>query len=203
MTYRKKQKESRAILNQILRKSGYNVKTQKRKSNKKVISTKEMMEYAMITIGFPLESNTKKQIATDPLIRKSKKELGALRGQFYLPLELAPPLNKFAEMPNWLRHKLKRQTLQIMFTQYGGRARSPISGRPVVYTVRFSSKKPDASCGWHKIAIDRLSIKHQGLGLLIDDNPDYLELHETWRKAPPGSGFIYLEVWSGNEYQIY
>lgn len=200
MTSRRKQKESRSMLDQVLSDAGYTPAKKKPRKERPTISESEMKDSMKSIVGCPTSDNL---TALEKLNRKPVEELGVLKGQFYLPLELAPPLNSFAEMPNWLRHRLKRQALNVMFIQYNGRARSPIAGKPVVYAVRFSSKQPDSSCGWHKIAIDRLSVKHQGLGLLIDDNPDYLTLCESWRKVPPGKGFVYIEVWSGNEHGVH
>lgn len=80
----------------------------------------------------------------------------------------------------------------------------PLTGRPMVRAIRFSSVAPDAGSGWQKVAIDCLLLPrvHAGkrtaaLGVLIDDRPSLLEVREWCEYAPRGAGGALVEVWSG------
>lgn len=121
---------------------------------------------------------------------------GLLVARYVLPLELCPTLNAFAEMPNWKRLKIKKQALLLMCVQHDLRLPT-IPGRPWAQAVRFSSRAPDEQSGWSKVMVDRLTPRHGGLGLIEDDRRNRLELHCRWEPAPPGAGFVLLDVHTG------
>lgn len=69
----------------------------------------------------------------------------------FLPLELCPGINAFAELKPWARAKLKKAAYRMLLTQHGMRRRAePLQGRPIVICTRFSSVEPDAHSGWSK-----------------------------------------------------
>lgn len=121
---------------------------------------------------------------------------GLLVAEFILPLELCPTLNRMAEMPGWQRSKIKKQLLFLMRAQLPGRL-PMLRGRPWAQAVRFSSVEPDQDSAWCKMAIDRLCVKNDGLGLIEDDKPTKLELHTRWEPAPRGAGFVLIQLFTG------
>jgi hypothetical protein len=147
--------------------------------------------------------------------------LGELAGVWALPLELCPTLNALAEMPSWARQRIKANALALMLAQTEGRlAPAPLPGRPLVRALRLSSVEPDRDSGWPKVPVDRLCVgrrlrpKHLradvwralatrmrpvGLGWLRDDRPSTLDLRAWWEPAAPGEGFVYVELWTGEE----
>lgn len=125
--------------------------------------------------------------------------VGVLVASFVLPLDLCPTLNAYAQMKPWQRQKLKGPLLLVMHSQLRDRPRAPLSGRPFVRAIRFSSVEVDRDSGWGKLAIDRLTPKHAGLGLIEDDRPSKLDLQAWWEPAPPSKGFCVVEVFTGSE----
>lgn len=121
---------------------------------------------------------------------------GLLVARFVLPLECCPTLNAFAEMPTWKRLKLKKQALLLMRVQHDHRL-PMVPGRPWVRAIRFSSVEPDRDAAWTKIALDRCTGKHGGLGLIQDDKPSRLDMHFWWERAPKGAGFCLFDVFTG------
>lgn len=90
----------------------------------------------------------------------------------------------------------------------------PLQGRAFIRAIRCSSSKPDqlADAGM-KTAIDMLRVPRKGefdertgkivgqlrgLGLIVDDGPDYVEIKNCWKQVPPKKGFGILELWSGD-----
>ena len=122
---------------------------------------------------------------------------GRLVARFVLPLTLAPTLNAFAELPHYARKKIKTAAAGLMLAQVRFQRGPLLSGRPFVRAVRFSSVEVDRDSGWCKVAIDRLTGKHGGLGYLEDDKPSKLDLHAWWEPAPPKRGFVLVELWTG------
>jgi hypothetical protein len=122
--------------------------------------------------------------------------IGLRVASYVLPLELCPALNAFAEMEGWRRHKLKKQVLLIMQAQHDRRL-PMIPGKPWARAIRFSSRAADEQSGWSKLPVDRLTPKHGGLGLIEDDRISKLKLCCWWEPAPPGSGFVLLDVFTG------
>lgn len=127
---------------------------------------------------------------------------GTRVARFVLPLSLCKPINQLSRAgtagAGWALGKLKKDALTLMLTQAGGVPwRTPLTGRPQVVCVRFSSVEPDCESGWCKNPVDRLRVGHNGLGLIVDDKPKHIELLVRWEPAPPKNGCVYLEVWSG------
>jgi hypothetical protein len=119
----------------------------------------------------------------------------------FLPLELSPGLNAFAEMAPWKREKVKRAALALLIGQYGGKRKTPLTGRPTVRLTRFSSVEPDAHSAWSKVPVDCLVAswrrggkRHDGMGFLEDDRPSKIELITLWKSAKRGQGFVMVEV---------
>ncbi len=119
---------------------------------------------------------------------------GEVVARFVLPLELCPPLNAFAEMPSWKRKKIKDNALACMLGQSRRRWPEPLSGRPCVVAVRFSSVEPDGDSGWQKVPVDRLTVKREGLGLIRDDRGTAIERVTWWEPARRDHGFVLIEV---------
>lgn len=157
-----------------------------------------------------------------PHIERPAPSAGIFVASWVLPLEVCPRLNALAEMPGFARKKLKTAALKIMLRQCGmRRASAPLSGRPVVRIVRFSSHEPDKGSAWEKIPVDRLCIgkrtrpkllKHLtpaewkaaqlkmgpvDLGYLADDRPSAMDLQAWWEPCPPKQGCVYIELWTG------
>lgn len=124
---------------------------------------------------------------------------GDLVQLFVVPLELSPTLNSFAEMETWRRKKLKEQATLLMRSQIGAQRSAPLTGRPLVCAIRFSSRECDRDSGWCKVPIDRLTPKNGGLGFIEDDKPSKLDLRAWWEPVPAGKGFCLIEVWTGGK----
>lgn len=120
--------------------------------------------------------------------------VGTLVERFLLPLSLCQPQNRTRHASGWKLGKLKKDCLTLMFSQLVTRRTSPLGGRPQVLCVRFSSVEPDKYNDGFKIAIDCL-VK---LGLIVDDAPKHIDLHQVWELAPPKQGMGLIEVWTGN-----
>jgi hypothetical protein len=128
--------------------------------------------------------------------------VGVLVASFVLPLELCPTLNAFAELPFYARHKIKGQALLVMRAQLRDKLLAALPGRPFVRAIRFSSAEVDRDSGWCKVAIDRLTGKHGGLGLIVDDKPRLLNLQAWWEPAPPKRGFCLVDVFTGSDFSL-
>lgn len=84
-----------------------------------------------------------------------------------------------------------------MIMQAGGKQSQVLSGRPQVICRRFSSVQPDKYSDWAKLPIDKLCVGPNRLGYLRDDRPSACEIHQVWERSKPGSGFVVIEIWSG------
>lgn len=118
---------------------------------------------------------------------------GNLVQRFFLPLSLVQPQNR-THGKTWMLGKLKSECLAVMRAQLVTRPTSPLPGRPQVLCVRFSTTEPDRYNDGFKVAVDRL----KDFGLIVDDAPRFIELHQWWEKAPRGKGFGLIEIWSGS-----
>ena len=108
-----------------------------------------------------------------------------------VPLQLAPTLNVFAEMPSYQRKKLKQACERYVFAQVGQHA-GEVRGTPTVIMARFSSaSRIDHDAAWTKLPLDRLT----DLGFIGDDSTRAINLTTWHEQAPPGRGFVYVEVW--------
>jgi hypothetical protein len=112
--------------------------------------------------------------------------------RFALPLALVQPQNR-THGKTWMLGKLKRECLAVMRAQLPARLALPLPGRPQVLCTRFSSVEPDKYNDSFKVAVDRLV----DFGILQDDAPKFVDLHQWWEPAPPKCGFAVIEVWSG------
>ena len=123
---------------------------------------------------------------------------GALVAQFALPLKLCPTSNQ--RMRGGIKQRfaeaaLKRTCKQMMKLQLGPGDIATLDGRPLIRAVRFSSKECDSTSDFSKVPVDRLI----ELGLIEDDSNRCVEV-VTWSEyAPPKHGFLYLDVWTGEE----
>jgi len=127
-----------------------------------------------------------------------RPELRGVRvARFALPLELCKPMNQVArrgtQQAGWALGKMKNDALLCMLGQRG-RATAPLPGRPQVICLRLSSVEPDKYSDWAKNPIDRLLVKHRGLGFLRDDRPEDAEIHQYWEPAPVRKGCVVIEV---------
>jgi len=99
-----------------------------------------------------------------------------------------------------------------MLAQAGGLQDGPVSERPQVICVRFSTHETDPYSDWAKAAVDMLRMwrhrrhkigpkvvvtKIRGLGFLAEDSGRHVDLHQHWEPAKRGQGFVYIEVWTG------
>ena len=134
----------------------------------------------------------------DPTWVQRVAPVGSLVWRAVLPLYLCPSGNRYAELSTRKRGQLKSEALQRLMLQHGGqRVSAPLPGRPHVQLIRFSSQAPDTRCNWDKVPVDRLQVKHRGMGLIRDDDPISIDLHAWWEKAPPGKGFCLVRVYTG------
>lgn len=113
--------------------------------------------------------------------------------RFALPLSCCPTGNMMRHAPHWKLANWKRQAMMLMSAQLVTRAKCALPGRPQVLATRFSSVEADAYADWAKIPVDCL----KKLGLIVDDSPRCIELHQWTEKASPKSGCVLIDVWSG------
>jgi hypothetical protein len=90
------------------------------------------------------------------------------------------------------RSRLKREVIMRLMSQRQRRFR-PVSGKPLVILTRKSSAQPDQDSSWGKIIVDCLKVRG-GIGAIVDDSPEHVEVETFWRKAPSGQGRIIVEV---------
>ncbi len=127
---------------------------------------------------------------------------GELVQRFVLPLKLCEPFNRVGRAgtagASWALGEMKKTAYELMRIQCDGRLpKAPLDGRPHVLVCRFSSNEPDADSGWSKNPVDRLKLASKGLGFIVDDKPRFTLVSPWWEYAPPGHGFVYLEVRTG------
>lgn len=153
---------------------------------------------------------------------------GRLVLRFALPLALAAPQNRSRHAQGWQMAEQRKAVLSTLAGQMMGQfARdpsmitaplnycrngkgllpvwpSPLSARPQVRAVRFSSVAPDCTAAWHKTTVDcllppktRAGKVVPGLGILADDRPALLEVRDWWEAAPKGQGGALVEVFDG------
>lgn len=162
------------------------VKPKKKRRKKIPFDIEQCMDIAEVTLKEPVGW------------REEQGPLGDFVTSFFVPLDVCPTINVYLNMYYKRRAGLKEKALRMMFEQYGRRRPTPLPGRPVIILVRFSSKEPDHETSWHKIIVDRLIPKHDGLNIIVDDNPNAVDLRgHYWRYAPKKKGFGYVEIWTG------
>jgi hypothetical protein len=173
---------------------------------------------ASVAMGFALAA-----LDAPPPSKVTRVEaVGELVGRWVLPLEDAPAANRLIELGRigqWALAALKSRVRKRMLDQSGGRrAPVPLSGRPHVRFVIFSSGREDYDRSRTKIPVDRLQpgrrkrpkampehlwarLKDQlppvDLNWIRDDTRDAIDL-ATWQEpAPPGKGCVLVELYRG------
>lgn len=135
---------------------------------------------------------------------------GELRYRFALPLHLCKPQNRKAFADGWQFAKDRKALLQMLALQLRGLPKAPLSGRPIVQCIRFSSKAPDAQADSFKQAIDCLCPRRSrkvrgvarmipGLGVIRNDDPDSADVRQRWEYSPSKRGFCVIEIYTGAE----
>jgi hypothetical protein len=128
---------------------------------------------------------------------------GELLYRFALPLRLLETQNRTRHAPVWLGPAKRRECYRAIVVQLRTlRFHKPLPGRPMVRAIRFSCSPTDAYSDWCKLAIDRLCLPRgrglkDRLGLLVDDSPKHIDLHQWGERGPRGEGFGVVEIWSG------
>lgn len=122
---------------------------------------------------------------------------------FALPLQLCLTSNVRMQAgkasAGWRLGKLKKDAFLFMLSQHGRIERKPLTGRPLVRAIRFSSSEPDRCSDWAKNPIDRLRVGQSGLGIILDDAPRFVQVETWWEPAAQNRGFVFLDVWTGEE----
>jgi hypothetical protein len=144
---------------------------------------------------------------------------GQLVARWLLPLDMAPGVNSLNGRSGWQKGAARARCIKEMLRQVGGkRPAAPLSGRPHVRVIRFSSVEPDGDNAFSKLPLDALLIdrpkrpkgmhevmwalvkpklKPKKLCYLVDDSPKHIDLFVGWEPAPPGRGCVLVEVWTG------
>jgi hypothetical protein len=151
---------------------------------------------------------------------------GTLVQRFVLPLDLCKTTNALLSMmqsrprkdgqkafsPARQAKALEEKVFRMMWVQCPQIRATPLSGRPQVRMVRFSSVEPDDGADGLKLARDllrpakspvfdprtrKLKGGRKGFGFIVDDAPRFIETSRWWEKVPPGKGLGLLEIWSG------
>jgi hypothetical protein len=126
---------------------------------------------------------------------------GALVARYVLPLRSCPTTNRTRHADRWRHAHMKQNILSLLLCQCYAQGQRPrttsLGGRPQVLCVRFSSVEPDPRSDWAKMVVDKLTVKHGGLGYFRDDTRRALEQHQWWEQARKGDGFVYVEIREG------
>jgi hypothetical protein len=141
---------------------------------------------------------------------------GTLVAPFILDLKLSQPQNQHRRARAWKRHADRKRILDEMAKQWVlwgmfhmavvgefTHPALPISGRPQVNAVRFTTRMTDQYANFAKEAIDCLGPSRDlkwghGLGIIAGDASHQIEENqwcELVRRSEPA--FVYLEVRSG------
>lgn len=150
---------------------------------------------------------------------------GVLLQRFVLPLDLCKTTNALLSMmqnrpkpgkrafTGAMQSKaLEQKVYRMMWTQHPNVRNAPLTGRPMLRIIRFSSVESDEGADGMKLARDLLRIprapawsdRHRkicggrkGFGFLVDDAPRFVETVRWGEKVKPGQGFGLLEIWTG------
>jgi hypothetical protein len=136
-----------------------------------------------------------------------------------LPLDMVPGVNSLNGRTGWQKGAARTRCIKEMLRQVGGvRPTAPLSERPFVRVIRFSSVEPDGDNAFSKLPLDALlvdkpkrpkgmdekvwallkpKLKPKKLCYLVDDSPKHIDLFVGWEPAPPGRGCVLVEVWTG------
>lgn len=130
-----------------------------------------------------------------------------LRGPVHLravlPIEFCPRMNELLRLHFGAASSLKEKTIKAIFQQNRCQQwAKPITGRPLVRFVRFTTKAPDDDSSWTKSPLDVLTTGIRGggphhLGVVEDDNREAIELRAWWEPSVPNMQFVYLDVSGG------
>lgn len=158
--------------------------------------------------------------STHPRVRRREPE-GRFVAGWVLPLDMVPGVNSLNGRTGWqkgaARDRVRKEMLRQSSQQRPG---APLSGRPFVRVIRFSSVEPDGDQAFSKLPVDALLVdrpkkpkdmpkemwaqirhtvkpKPKKLGYLVDDKPACIDLFVGWEPAPPGKGCVLVEVWTG------
>lgn len=126
---------------------------------------------------------------------------GELVCEFALPLGLCPTSNLTRHGIRWMHSQRKEYAFIAMRTQLRLPLPFPLplTGRPQVLAVRFSSRAPDTYSNFAKAAVDILCVpngrSNRRLGIIREDNPKALDEKQWWEPVRRGhEGFVYLQV---------
>ncbi len=160
----------------------------------KSFSIRDCLQRAEDTFAFP---------PTKPHIERPEPQ-GQLVATFVLPLELCPTTNLTRHGQVWKLKKLKTQVYAMLWSQWVHHraervdVRIPLPGRPQVLCTRFvAGEGPDAYSDWAKIAVDKLCVGPERLGILVDDKPSCVDLRQWSEPAPRNAGFCLFRIYSG------
>lgn len=117
--------------------------------------------------------------------------VGELCARFVLPLELCPRYNDLLRRHFGAKSTLGRKVITSLQSQ--GASPVPLSGRPLVRFVRFSTRAPDRDSSWTKVPLDAL-VK---TGMIADDNDNAINLRAWWEPATLKTQCVYLDIWTG------
>lgn len=126
---------------------------------------------------------------------------GDMVAEFALPLDACQPQN-VTRHAHWTTVEMFKNRAWAHMKRQSEAWDKPLSGRPMVMCVRFSSEPPDAYADWAKIPVDQLCCKRgravkRRLGIITDDSPVYIDQYQHWEPAPKGDGFCYIAIFSG------
>lgn len=153
-------------------------------------------------------------LSIPPELKRIKRpaRTGELAYCFVLPLSTCPTSNVTGTAAmaghGWRMGKLKSTVWGYMRAQFVAQRQKlalPLSGRPQIMAVRFSSTEPDACSNWAKIPIDMLTVaksrngkpQQHRLGIVQDDAPKFADVSQHWEPAKSGEGFVCIEVRTG------
>lgn len=128
---------------------------------------------------------------------------GVHRYEFALPLDMCPTTNSTRGAARRTHGRRKARLWATMQKQYWLQNwnRETLAGRPQVLCVRFSSVAPDKYADWAKSAVDMLCCPTKRatkrLGIIRDDRPQDIDLHQWWEPAKRGEEFCYVQVRTG------
>ena len=139
---------------------------------------------------------------------------GDLVARFVLSTQLCKTSNATRHATARMQGAIKSEIWSTMLAQAGGLQDHPVSARPQVICVRFSTHETDPYSDWAKAAVDMLRMwrqrrhkigsrivvtKIRGLGYIAEDSGRHIDLHQHWEPAKRGEGFVLIEVWTGAE----
>ncbi len=130
-----------------------------------------------------------------------------LRGPVHLravlPIELCPTMNELLRLHFGAKTSIQAKALKAIFTQNRCKQwAKPITGRPLVRCIRFTTRPTDGDASWTKVPLDVLTTGIRGggphhLGVIEDDNREAIEDRAWWEPSVPNMQFVYLDVSGG------